>query len=81
MPLGRQAAARAAAAMQKPAAQDCGRVFSKTFDFDQNTIRDRTSQSKLGLVLHSLRDRRHVSNGAGRGKRHCGVVFTPSRSS
>src|SRR5258708_7974174 len=39
--------------MQKPAAHGCGRVLGGRIDCDENTLSDRTSQSKAEVFIHS----------------------------
>jgi hypothetical protein len=38
--------------MQKPAAHFCGRVSGEAIHFGQNTMFDRTSQTKIQLIFH-----------------------------
>jgi hypothetical protein len=40
------------AEMQKPAAHGCGRVLGGRTDYDENTLSERTSQSKAEVFIH-----------------------------
>jgi hypothetical protein len=49
---------------QKPAAQFCGRVLGGAIDLEQNTMFDRTSQTKFEVFFHRCgKDRRAVRVG------------------
>jgi hypothetical protein len=49
-----------AAPTQKPAAQFCGRVLVEAIHFEQNTMFDRTSQTKFEVFFHRRKKRASI---------------------